>query len=204
VATAVLLLTHTPPEVGESVVVLPTHIEGGPVNIALGSSLMVIYSLSDDGHPEALVKTNVTAPLETPVTIPLLVIVATDGLLDTQVPPVVGEKLVVSPIHIASGPVRFIAVGGFTVMTTLLSDVQPEELVVNRNCTVPTSIAVMIPELFTVATVTSVLVQVPPDEGVIVDVCPTHISAGPVNVVDGLLVTVRGLETLDIQPVVLV
>ena len=44
-----------------------------------------------------LVKVNVADPADTPVTTPALVTVATNGLLHVQVPPVVGDKVMVLP-----------------------------------------------------------------------------------------------------------
>jgi hypothetical protein len=51
------------------------------------------------------VKVKVGAPAATPVTTPALVTVAKAVLLLAHVPPVVGDKLVVTPTHIAVAPV---------------------------------------------------------------------------------------------------
>lgn len=47
----------------------------------------------------------VELPCETPVTKPALVMVATAGLVEIQVPPVDGVKVVVVPIQIRADPV---------------------------------------------------------------------------------------------------
>jgi len=53
----------------------------------------------------AEVKVNVAVPAATPVTTPPEVTVATDVLLLTQVPPVVGDRVVVDPAQIELLPV---------------------------------------------------------------------------------------------------
>ena len=56
--------------------------------------------------------------LPLPVTTPAEVTVATAGLLLTQVPPVVGDKVVVDPIHIELLPVM-LAVGNALTVTAV-------------------------------------------------------------------------------------
>ena len=67
--------------------------------VAVGNALIVI----DDFvalHPVAVsVNVNVTEPAETAAIKPVLSIVATAGLLLTQVPPVLGEAFMLAPTH---------------------------------------------------------------------------------------------------------
>jgi hypothetical protein len=55
-----------------------------------------------------LVKINVAVPADIPVTMPALVMVATAGLLLDQLPPLVGERVVVLFTHMLSFPVIFV------------------------------------------------------------------------------------------------
>ena len=104
-------------------------------------------------------------PEPTPVTIPSLVTVATDMLLLVQVPPVVGESVVVEPSQMVVGPV-IAAVGGLsTVMLLVALEEQPVEELVNEKLAVPVFTPVTLPALFTVATVVMLLTHVPPEVG---------------------------------------
>ena len=69
------------------------------------------------------VKVNVALPWLIPVTRPLLVTLATDGLLLTQVPSETGESWVVVPVQIAVGPVTIATGVGATVTDKLLGAV---------------------------------------------------------------------------------
>lgn len=70
----------------------------GPVIIGFGLENTVTATLANEGHNVAdKVKVNVAWPGFNPVTTPALFILAIDGLLLTQVPPDVGERLVVEP-----------------------------------------------------------------------------------------------------------
>ena len=64
------------------------------------------------------VKVKVADPAATPVTTPAEVTVATDGLLLTHVPPVVGDKVVVDPMQIELLPVM-LTVGKALTVTVL-------------------------------------------------------------------------------------
>jgi len=66
----------------------------------------------------AEVKVNVAVPAATPVTTPAEVTVATDGLLLTHVPPVVGDRVVVAPTQIGLLPVMLTVGNGLTVTVT--------------------------------------------------------------------------------------
>ena len=117
-ATAGLLLTQVPPVVGDKVVVAPMHIELLPVMLTAGNGLtvtavVVLLQLVVDE-----VNVNVADPAATPVTTPAEVTVATDVLLLTQVPPVVGDKVVVAPMQIELLPVMLTDGKGLTVTVT--------------------------------------------------------------------------------------
>ena len=89
-----LLLFQTPPVVGDSVVVPPTQILEDPVTESTGfASTLITPVLKDEQPVVLLVKINDAFPLATPVTTPAFVIVATEGLLLTQVPPVEGTMV---------------------------------------------------------------------------------------------------------------
>ena len=115
-------------------------LDGTPMPVApvvvcvTGVSAVLIHRLGeDDAAPTVLVAITVTAlvvllqfvvdevnvkvadPAATPVTTPAEVTVATDGLLLTHVPPVVGDKVVVAPMHIELLPVMLTVGNGLTV-----------------------------------------------------------------------------------------
>jgi hypothetical protein len=70
-------------------------------------------------HPvEVSVNVNVTEPADKLVTVPSSVTLATPGLLLIQVPPVMGERVVVLPAQIAVLPVIFTTGSGRTVTVT--------------------------------------------------------------------------------------
>lgn len=119
VATATVLLLHTPPVVAElSVVADPAHTLVVPViaaGIALTVTVVVVL------QPDVSVKVIEVVPAETPVTIPELLIVATAGVLLVHDSPPVDASLkpMVVPTHKEVVPV--IASGnGFTVTEAVL------------------------------------------------------------------------------------
>jgi len=128
VATDALLLTQTPPDDGRNEVVVPKHIEAGPLSVMAGAPLTFICNGVVDGHPFIAVKIKVAKPLETPVTMPLLVTVATVGLLLIQLPPVVGESVEIAPTQITVGPVKLTTGGVFTKTDMVEFDIQPVEV----------------------------------------------------------------------------
>lgn len=84
-----------------------------------------------EAHPVAVfVKIKVVLPDATPVTTPLFVMVATPPLLLTQVPPIVGERLVLLPIHIVSLPVMLTVGSELTVTGVVGFDTHPVVLFV--------------------------------------------------------------------------
>ena len=108
-----LLLAHVPPLVGDKVVVPPTQMEDTG-KVTEGPEVIVrdvVVAL----QPVAVrVKVKVALPAPTPVTTPVLVTVATSVSLLTQVPPVFGVRLAVSPTQMEVWSI--VTVGGaFTV-----------------------------------------------------------------------------------------
>ena len=91
--------------VGDNVVVKPTHIIVGPAMLMAEAGRTVTSNVALEIHPvDASVNVNDVVPAETPVTTPLFVTVAMDALLLAQVPPELGNKLVVDPIQISLLP----------------------------------------------------------------------------------------------------
>jgi hypothetical protein len=121
---------------------------------------------------------NVTDPVDTLVTNPAFVTVATALLLLIHVPPEGGLKVMVDPKQsVADGTLTV----GCCIVTDAVVLLQPVAVSVNVNVTVPANTPVTKPAFVTVATVLSLLTQVPPVDGVKFMVAPTH------NVVDGAL-----------------
>lgn len=114
----------------------------------------------------------VLVPAVTPVMVPLVLIVATDGVLLLQVPPVVVLlTVVVCPTHTCSVPA--IAAGsGFTVTVAVRIHPVPSEYVIVAVAAVvlPVSTPLTVPIPSTVATVVLLLAQVPPAVVVLSDV----------------------------------
>jgi hypothetical protein len=126
VAIVVLLLVHVPPEVGLKVVVMPTHIDDGPETLIVGFAFTVTFDVGFDTHPlDELVNVKLAVPVEIPVTKPLLLTVATVGLLLVHVPPVVGERLVVFPIQTVLEPLILVGVKAFTKTVVCLTSSHP-------------------------------------------------------------------------------
>lgn len=121
-----LLLTHVPPVLGDNVVVEPTQILSGPLTETIGFGLTVIGVVGSELHAVVLdVNINVALPSVMAVTTPVLLIVATDGLLLDHVPPVIGFSWVVSPTHNTVGP-EILTIGfAFTVIVTSGTAVHP-------------------------------------------------------------------------------
>jgi hypothetical protein len=169
-AIALLLLNHVPPDEGDKVIVPPTH-KAVAEELIIGSAFTVTEEVVLL-HPVAVcVKVKVALPVDSPVTTPELVTVATEVLVLTQVPPEVGERVIVLPIQTEDAAVT---VGGaFIVITAVVA----EQFVVaseNVKVALPDEIPVTIPAFVTVATEVLLLTHVPPDEGVNVTVPPIH------------------------------
>lgn len=179
VAIEVLLDCHVPPELGSNVVVVSTQIVSGPVRVVVGLAVTVTLSVSEVHPVEVSVNTNRPIPAEIPVTKPALVTVAIVGFTAVHVPPVVGDSVVVDPIHTAAVPV-IVTVGLGLTVTGPVVLVQPVAVFVKVKVAVPVDIAVTTPVVaFTVATAGLLLCQVPPVFGVSVVVFPIHIADAP-------------------------
>jgi hypothetical protein len=140
-------------------------------------------------HPVTVeVNVNVTLPVATVVTNPVLSTVATLVSLLVQVPPEFGVRFIVAPMQI---PVdgAFITGRSFTVMLAVVL-LQPVAVDVNVKVTVPAATVVTNPALSTVATFVSLLVQVPPEFGVRFIVAPTQILE------DGTLITGKSFTVI--------
>jgi hypothetical protein len=134
---------------------------------------------------EVCVNVKVAVPGDTAVIKPVFVIVATALLELLQVPPVVGEILVVAPTHIELGPFNTVIGLGLTVITPVGRETQPA-LLVKVNVTIPSATPVTTPLLVTVAIAGLELVQVPPVDGDSCVVPPIHTLSGPVILTVGL------------------
>src|SRR5690606_11475511 len=130
VAIALLLLVQVPPVVGDNVWLSFTQISLLLGKLVMLGNALITTLLVVLGHEvDALVKVNVTLPGATGVMTPALVTVATAGLLLTQVPPVFGVKLPVSPIQICAGAVTVGAGCTVTVIVLLcLGSTQADKL----------------------------------------------------------------------------
>ncbi len=203
VATAVLLLAHVPPVEGDKVVVAPSQIVDAPVMLTVGLAIMVTALVAFETHPVAvLVKVNVAVPAAIPVTNPTFVTVATDVLLLTHVPPVVGDNVVVAPTHTEDEPVILTVGLAITVIALVGFDVQPVDVFVKVKVTEPAATPVTTPAFVTVATAVLLLSQVPPVVGDKVVVAPTHTEVDPVILTVGLTIVVMADVGSETHPVV--
>ena len=175
VATAVLLLVHVPPVVGDKVMVLPTQTAAGAVTTGKA------FTVTDDvvllQFVVVFVKVNVALPAETPVTTPALVTVAMAVLLLVHVPSVVGDKVIVLPTQTAAGAVTTGKAFTVTDDVVLLHPLPS----VKVNVALPAETPVTTPALVTVAMAVLLLVHVPPVVGDKVIVLPTQTAAGAVT-----------------------
>ena len=152
-----------------------------PLTDGLGSATTVTVEVGSDIQLlDVWVNLKVEVPAATPVTIPALDTVATEELLDIQLPPVAGDKVVVPPTQIVLSPV--IETTGFTSMVAFPVglDAQPVAVDVKVKLTDPAATAVTTPALLTVAMALLLLVQVPPEEGDKVVLSPIHKMAEPI------------------------
>lgn len=141
VATLVLLLVHTPPDDGVKLVVAPSQMATVPVIVATGFACTI--SSEDCGETQPVadeININLTVPIFIPVTIPALVTCATVGFVLVQVPPEVGDNVVVEPIHIGLLPVISEVGRGLTVTKPVGSELHPVEEDVKINEDVPADI----------------------------------------------------------------
>lgn len=195
-------LTQVPPVDGLNVVVVPLQIAVPPVTLATGSALTVIKPVEFETQlVEFRVKINVAVPGAIPVTTPALVTVAILLLLDTQVPPLVGDSVVDRPRQTEVAPVILTMGFSFTITLLVALETQPLEFWVKVKVAMPFDNPVTNPLLSTLATTGLLDVQTPPVEGVKVVVVPIHKLLLPVIVAVGLVDTVTTAEGLLIQPV---
>jgi hypothetical protein len=185
------------------VVVDPSHIVFAPVMLTIGFALTVNGEVARELHPVLVnVYVNEAVPAATAVINPALVIVATDVLLLTHVPNVVGLTVVVLPIQSeVLDPVIFVVGRALTVTVFVAFDGHKVVLLVNVKVTVPPLTPVTTPALVTVATPVLLLAQVPPDVGLKVVVDPTQIVLAPVMLTIGFAFTVNGDVAIELHPV---
>jgi hypothetical protein len=145
------------------------------------------------------VKVKVACPEPIPVTIPLLVTDATEGLLLTHIPPTEGLKVVFDPMQILLGPVKLILGLANTLIGTELSDIHPVALLVNRKVAVPELRAVTIPSKDTLAMAGLLLDQVPMPCDDNAALAPIHNPVPPLIVMIGLGFIVIVAEGKDEQ-----
>jgi hypothetical protein len=146
-------------------------------------------------------KVNVVLPLPIPNTTPDEFTVATELLLLVQVPPDDGFNTAVLPMHIFDGPLLAIGVNALTVTALVASDGQRVVLLVNINVAVPPLTPVTTPAFVTVAMTLLLLVHVPPEVGLNVEVEPAHIVLAPVILTVGFALTVNGDVANEAHPV---
>ena len=196
VATEGVLLIHAPPVPGLAFIVAPIHnVPSGMLTAGRGVTVTVeVIAL----QPVAVsVKVKVEIPAEIPVTNPALSMIATEGVLLTQVPPVPGLALMVAPVHnVGDGT---LTVGIVLTVTVEVVALQPVDVSVKVKVAEPADIPVINPALSMVATAGALLTHVPPVPGLAVIVAPTH------KVADGVLTTgiafTVTVEVVALQPV---
>jgi hypothetical protein len=192
---------HVPPVAGRRFDTPPIQISVGPETDTIGLAFTVTGAVGNDGQPPAKSKNvNVAVPLLIPVTMPWLFTDAMAGLLLTHIPPDDGESVVWFPAQIISDPATETEVGGFTVITTEVSEIHPEKVLVKINLDVPLEIPVINPAFEIVATPGWVLVHVPPVVGNIWVVEPGQIWFGPSSRTAGLSYTINDKSLPVIQP----
>lgn len=151
-----------------------------PVMLTTGKAVTVTAAVGIEAQPVALlVKVNVAMPADKPVTTPALVTEATEGLLLIQVPPKVGDSVVVNPAQILLAPVTVATGKALTVTGGVAAEVQPVVPSVKVKVAVPPDTPVTTPALVTVATDGLLLVQVPPEVGESVVVAPAQMVFEP-------------------------
>jgi hypothetical protein len=189
VATARLLLSQVPPPEGDKVVVLFAQIEVFPVIDTVGKPVTVKGRVVWLHPVDVSVNVKVALPADKPVTVPEPVTEATEELLLTHVPPVVGDKVVVPLTQILAPPVTMGR--EYTVIDSVVLLHPKEERKVK--VVFPGAFPVTIPSLVTVATPGLVLAHVPPVTGDNVVVPFTHIAVEPVIATTGESLTVTSV-----------
>jgi hypothetical protein len=134
-----------------------------------------------------------------------LVTVALVPSLLVQVPPVVGDNVIVVPTHTEAPALT--TGNAFTVTDDVVA-LQPVAVIAKVKVALPAATPVTTPALVTVALVASLLIHVPPVVGDNVIVLPTHTEAPAVTVGKGFTVYVPDVtvepfvtETVPDEPV---
>jgi hypothetical protein len=134
VAMVGLALDQVPPVVAsESSKVLPAQTVLPPVIVPAPGAWVTVTSMVSDMEPQAALETVydiIAVPDNTPVTVPVVLIVATPVLLDDQVPPVADSvKVTGVPIQIVLEPDIVPASGAEITFTSFVLAVDPQPLV---------------------------------------------------------------------------
>lgn len=164
---------------------------------------MLIVVVGLETQPvDVCVNVKVAEPEDCPVTTPALVTVAIVALLDVQVPPVVGDNVVVLPVQMVVGPVTVTVGLPLTVMADEALETQPVVELVKVKVALPAATPVTMPALLMVATAVLLDVQVPPLAGERELVAPAQIGLAPVMETTGLGLTVTNepVEVVAPQP----
>ena len=197
-ATDVLLLAQVPPDAASvRVMVEPVHTEAGPEMVPADGNGPTVIDVVAMPVPQAVMTTYdmVAVPAPTPVTMPVVPMVAMVVLLLRQLPPVVASaSVVVAPWQTVVAPVIVPADGVVFIVTVAVMFAVPQELVrVYVMPAVPLETPVTTPVALTVAMAALLLLQVPPErDAVRVFDAPTHMVVVPVTVADegaGITVT---------------
>jgi hypothetical protein len=158
--------------------------------------------VASEGQPADDVNKNEATPCATPVTIPLVLMVATEALLLVQFPPVEGKNALVAPTHIVLLPDNVIVGFGLTEIADVLSDSQPVAASMNFKVALPALNPTTIPEFVVLRIAVLLLIQVPPVAGYNVVVPPIHMDELPTTLTVGLLYTAMFGLFDETQPVI--
>ena len=195
-ATAGLLLTQVPPDVGDKVVVAFIQMEETPEILTEGGAFTVTAEVVLLHPVEVWVNVKVAVPPNNPVTNPALVTEAIVGLLLTHVPPVVGDKEVVAFMQMEETPVMLMVGKSFTVTAEVVL-LHPVDVRVKVKVAAPAETPETTPAFVTIATAVLLLTQVPPVVGDNVVVEFKQIEETPVILTVGKAFTVTtGVELL--------
>ena len=157
--------TQVPPTDGDNVAVFPIQIVSLDI-LTVGGGLTINEVVVLVQPVVVKVNVKVVLPCAIGVITPLEeLIVATEVLFETHVPPVgVDEAVLRTPTHDKEADKETVG-SALTVKTLVGFEAQPVDTAVNVKAAVPAVIPVIKPELLTVATVEFDDVQVPPVEG---------------------------------------
>jgi hypothetical protein len=201
VAIVASLLDHVPPVLGDKLNVDPIHTSLSTGTVIVGEAFTMIVPSAEALEQPVVVFVKITSavPADIPVTSPVLVISAMLLSLLVQVPPVEGVKFNTAPSH-TSPPEGRVTVGvGLTVITPSDARLEhPEEVSVYITVTVPAERPSKSPALSIAAMVLSLLIQVPPVDGVKFNVSPMHNSPPLGTVIGGADGSLRSYTPLSI------